>query len=145
MTPTGVDHLTGATVADAPPPCRECMWWQTRPGREPGERRRWIESAEEEFVYVIDGEIDAWIDGELHRMRAGDFAAFPAGTGICHTFINDGDRDALLLVGGEADKAENRIHYPLHPGRRNDMPWSRWWDDVPARPQGAHDGEPHSR
>jgi hypothetical protein len=49
MSAAGVDHLTGATVADAPPPCRECMWWQTRPGREPAERRRWIESAEEEF------------------------------------------------------------------------------------------------
>ena len=102
------------------------------------------ESAEEEFVYVIDGEVDAWIDGELYRMRAGDVAAFPAGTGICHTFINDGDRDALLLSGGEADKAENRIYYPLHPGRRKDIPWSRWWDDVPTRPRGAHDGNPRS-
>jgi len=103
------------------------------------------ESAEEEFVYVIEGEIDAWVDGELYRMQAGDIAAFPAGTGICHTFINDGDRDALLLSGGEADKAQNRIFYPLNPGRRNDIPWSRWWDDVPVRPQGAHDGKPGSR
>ena len=28
------------------------------------------------------------------RMRAGDLAAFPSGTGICHTFINNGDREA---------------------------------------------------
>jgi hypothetical protein len=49
MSAAGVDHLTGATVTDAPPPCRECMWWQTRPGRDSAERRRWIESAEEEF------------------------------------------------------------------------------------------------
>jgi uncharacterized cupin superfamily protein len=103
------------------------------------------ESAEEEFVYVIDGEVDAWIDGALYRMHPGDVAAFPAGTGICHTFINDSDRDALLLSGGEAAKAENRIYYPLNPGRRNDIPWSRWWDDVPARPQGAHDGNPRFR
>jgi uncharacterized cupin superfamily protein len=103
------------------------------------------ESAEEEFVYVIDGEIDAWIDGELHRMKTGDLAAFPSGTGICHTFINDGERDALLLSGGEADKAENRIYYPLHPGRRDDIPWSRWWADVPTRLQGTHDGNPRSR
>lgn len=103
------------------------------------------ESAEEEFVYVIDGRVDAWIDGELHGMQAGDIAAFPAGTGICHTFINDGDREAMLLVGGETEKAENRIHYPLHPGRRKDIPWSRWWENVPERPQGAHDGNPRSR
>lgn len=103
------------------------------------------ESEEEEFVYVVSGEVDAWIDGELHRMVAGDFAAFPAGTGICHTFINDGDREALLLSGGETEKAHNRIFYPLNPARRGDLPWRRWWDDVPRRPLGAHDGKPRSR
>ena len=56
----------------------------------PGTRSSWphAESDEEEFVYVIEGEVEAWIDGDLHRMRAGDLAAFPAGTGICHCFIN---------------------------------------------------------
>ena len=29
MSAAGVDHLTGATIGDAPKPCRECMWWQT--------------------------------------------------------------------------------------------------------------------
>jgi uncharacterized cupin superfamily protein len=113
----------------------------------PGKRTSYphAESAEEEFVYVIEGEIDAWIDGELHRMKAGDLAAFPSGTGICHTFINDGDRDALLLSGGEADKAGDRIYYPLHPGRRGDMPWSRWWADVPPRALGPHGGKPRPR
>lgn len=113
----------------------------------PGTRTSYphAESVEEEFVYVIEGEIDAWIDGDLHRMKAGDFAALPSGTGISHTFINDGDRDALLLSGGEADKPDNRICYPLDPGRRHDMPSSSWWDDVPRRPQGPHDGKPRRR
>src|SRR5512142_2450370 len=86
----------------------------------PGSRTSFphAESAEEEFAYVLEGEIDAWIDGELHRMKAGDLAAFPSGTGICHSFINDGEREALLLVGGEADKAEGRVFYPLDPERR---------------------------
>jgi hypothetical protein len=48
MTAAGVDHLTGATIDSAPPPCRRCMWWQTRPGREPAERRRWAQDAEAE-------------------------------------------------------------------------------------------------
>jgi uncharacterized cupin superfamily protein len=111
---------------------------------EPGQRISWphAESAEEEFVYVLEGEIHAWIDGTLHAMKAGDLAAFPSGTGICHTFLNNGARDATLLVGGQADQNENRIFYPLHPQRRGNMPWSHWWDDVPARPQGTHDGKP---
>jgi uncharacterized cupin superfamily protein len=110
----------------------------------PGQRSSWphAESDEEEFVYVIEGAIDAWIDGDLHPMTAGDLAAFPAGTGICHTFINNGDRDALLLVGGEAWKADNRIVYPLNPSRRADLKDSDWWHDAPARELGAHDGLP---
>lgn len=114
---------------------------------EPGHRTSYphAESNEEELVYVLDGEVDAWIDGELHPMKAGDLAAFPAGTGICHSFLNNGSREALLLIGGEASRRDNRIYYPLHPERRGDMAWSEWWDDVPVRPLGPHDGRPRPR
>ncbi|HYB91795.1 MAG TPA: cupin domain-containing protein [Candidatus Binataceae bacterium] len=110
----------------------------------PGERSSWphAEEKEEEFVYVLEGEVDAWIDGSLHRMRPGELAAFPAGTGICHCFINNCEHEALLLVGGEASRWDNRIYYPLHPQRRGDMPWNSWWEDVPKRRLGAHDGMP---
>jgi len=111
---------------------------------EPGHRLSYphAEEKEEEFVYVIDGEVDAWVDGELHRMTARDLAAFPSGTGICHTFINNSDRTATLLAGGERTKSSNRIYYPLNHERRADMPWSHWWDDIPLREQGPHDGRP---
>jgi len=110
----------------------------------PGVRSSWphAESDEEEFVYVIEGEVDAWIDGELHRMHAGDLAAFPAGTGICHCFINNSEREALLLVGGEAAKPSNRIVYPLNPSRRTDLSAAAWWHDAPTRKLGSHDGLP---
>ena len=113
----------------------------------PGTRSSWphAESDEEEFVYVIKGEVQAWIDGTLHPMRAGDLAAFPASTGICHAFINNGTREALLLVGGEATKASNRIVYPLHPSRRDDLPPDDWWHDAPPRESGGHDGLPDAR
>lgn len=110
----------------------------------PGQRSSWphAESDEEEFIYVIEGEVDAWIDGHIHPMTAGDFAAFPAGTGICHCFINNSATEALLLVGGEAAKLSNRIVYPLNPSRRTDLKASDWWHDAPARNLGAHDGLP---
>ena len=113
----------------------------------PGTRTSWphAESSEEEFAFVVSGELDAWIDGELFRMKAGDLVAFPSGTGICHTLLNDGDQEAVLLVGGEADKEENRIVYPVNPSRRTDLPARRWWDDAPRRPLGPHDGRPRSR
>lgn len=110
----------------------------------PGTRSSWphAEENEEEFVYVIEGEVDAWIDGNLHRMVAGDLAAFPAETGICHCFINNTEREVLLLVGGEASKVGSRIFYPLNPSRRADMQASDWWEDVPRQPLGPHDGLP---
>lgn len=110
----------------------------------PGTRSSWphAEEDEEEFVYVIEGEVDAWIDGNLHKMVAGDLAAFPAGTGICHCFINNTGREVSLLVGGEAAKKGSRIVYPLNPSRRADMPASNWWSDAPVRPLGPHDGLP---
>ena len=80
---------------------------------------------------MLEGEVDAWINGDLHRMGPGDLAAFPAGTGICHCFINNSEHEALLLVGGEAPKPGSRIFYPLNPSRRADMKTSDWWEDVP--------------
>ena len=113
----------------------------------PGTRSSWphAEEDEEEFVFVLEGEVDAWVDGHLHRMAAGDLAGFPAGTGISHCFVNNGARDALLLVGGETSKPASRIFYPLHPGRRSTIPPGAWWTDVPAQPLGPHDGLPDAQ
>lgn len=106
----------------------------------PGRRTSYphAESAEEEFVYVIDGTPDVWLDGVLHRLAPGDAVGFPAGTGQCHTFINNTGDEVRLLVVGEAPKAENRIYYPMNPDRRPLR--EDWWDDVPDRPMGDHDG-----
>src|SRR6188474_228924 len=56
----------------------------------PGRRlsRPHAESTEEEFVYVIEGEPDVWLDGVIHRLKPGYAVGFPAGTGLSHTFIN---------------------------------------------------------
>ncbi len=112
-----------------------------------GTRSSWphAEENEEEFVYVISGEVDAWIDGHVHSMKPGDLAAFPVGTGISHCFINNSDWEVVLLVGGEAPKPGSRIVYPLNPSRRQDMPEQYWWSDVPHRELGGHDGLPDAQ
>lgn len=106
----------------------------------PGRRTSYphAESAEEEFVFVIEGTPDVWLDGRRHRLRPGDGVGFPAGTGICHTFLNNSETDVRLLVVGETHKSENRIYYPLNPERRAML--SDWWDDVPQHSLGDHDG-----
>ena len=106
----------------------------------PGRRTSYphAESAEEEFAFVLEGRPDVWIDGVLHALVPGDMVAFPAGTGICHTFLNNTAQEARLLVGGERPKPENRVHYPLnlaYEATRQDR-----WLDVEPRVLGGHDG-----
>jgi len=107
----------------------------------PGRRTSYphAESLEEEFVYVIEGDPDVWIDGTLHRLAPGDAVGFPAGTGICHTFLNNTQKEVRLLVVGESNKAENRIHYPLN--QEHELTRTDAWTDVPPRTLGGHDGK----
>lgn len=109
----------------------------------PGRRVSWphAEADEEEFVYVIEGEPDLWLDGELTRLKPGDGVSFPAGTGIAHTFLNNTGSDVRLLVAGEASRQRSRVHYPLHP-KRNEEIGGRHWKIDPPRPLGLHDGLP---
>lgn len=114
----------------------------------PGRRTSWphAESDEEEFVYVIEGNPDVWIDGELHRLNPGDGVGFPAGTGICHTFMNNTELPVRLLVVGETSKKENKVYYPLHPKRNEEIKkTNNYWQDVPNRTLGPHDGLPDKR
>ncbi|MCC8404517.1 cupin domain-containing protein [Paraburkholderia sp. MMS20-SJTN17] len=107
----------------------------------PGRRTSYphAESAEEEFVYVLEGTPDAWIDGNLHRLKPGDAVAFPAGTGICHSFLNNTSQEVRLIVIGETPKSENRIRYPKN--ETYELTREDRWVDWPARPIGPHDGK----
>ena len=78
-------------------------------------------------------------------MNAGDLAAFPSGTGICHTFLNDGEHEAVLLVGRRGGQGREPHRLPLNPSRRTDLPPGRWWTTLPRRPLGPHDGRPRRR
>lgn len=98
------------------------------------------ESAEDEFVFVLEGTPDVWLDGVLHRLVPGDAVGFRAGTGLAHTFLNNTGTDVRLIVAGDRPRPENRILYPVDPDRkplRDD-----WWNDAPARTLGPHDGRP---
>jgi uncharacterized cupin superfamily protein len=106
----------------------------------PGRRTSFphAESAEDEFVYVITGTPDVWLDGHLYRLVPGDGVGFPAGTGLAHSFLNNTDTEVELLVVGDSNRAENRIVYPVNPERK---PMRQdWWEDAPKRELGPHDG-----
>jgi len=61
--------------------------------------RHWHEN-EDEFVMVTEGECILIQDEGETVMRAGDCAAFPAGSSNGHHFVNRSDRPARFLVVG---------------------------------------------
>jgi uncharacterized cupin superfamily protein len=71
--------------------------------------RHWHEQ-EDEFIYMLEGELVlAENDGET-VLRPGEAAGFKAASGIGHCLINRGSRDAVYLeIGTRA--ASERVHY----------------------------------
>jgi uncharacterized cupin superfamily protein len=80
---------------------------------EPGQTsalRHWHEQ-EDEFIYMLQGELVlAENDGEV-VLKAGDAAGFKAGSGVAHRLINRSNRDAVYFEVGTRAKTE-RVHYP---------------------------------
>jgi uncharacterized cupin superfamily protein len=62
-------------------------------------QRHW-HSREDEFVYVLCGEVVLVTDGGEEILRAGDAAGFPAGDTNGHCLQNRSDRDAEILEVG---------------------------------------------
>jgi len=60
---------------------------------------------------------------------------------VAHTFINNTASDVRLLTVGDTRRADNQVHYPLHPMRNQEIA-ALHWTDAPQRPQGEHDGLP---
>ena len=112
----------------------------------PGRRTSWphAEETDDEFVHVLEGTPDVWLNGVLYRLQPGGSVRFPAGRGLAHTFINNTERDVRLLRVGDRDRDDNRIHYPQHPARKA-LIGAHHWHDCPYTPQGGHDGRPNAQ
>ncbi len=73
-------------------------------------QRHW-HAAEDEFVYMLSGEVVLCEDGGEVLLGAGDAAGFKAGVADGHCLINRSDRDAVYLeIGTRA--ARERAEYP---------------------------------
>ena len=72
--------------------------------------RHWHE-AEDEFVYVLEGELTLAEDEGETLLRPGDAAGFKAGVPNGHHLVNRSDRDGVFLVIGTRARRE-RGHYP---------------------------------
>ncbi|MDE2183147.1 MAG: cupin domain-containing protein [Alphaproteobacteria bacterium] len=66
--------------------------------------QRHTHTGEDEFVYVLDGEVVMITDAGEEILRPGDCAAFPRNDGNGHHLVNRARRPALLLeIGTRSD------------------------------------------
>lgn len=72
---------------------------------------RHAHSRQDEFVYVLQGEVELETGTGVETLRAGMCAGFPAGSGNAHRFVNRSAEDVLLLVVGDRT-AGDEITYP---------------------------------
>lgn len=78
------------------------------PGRESSLRH--YHSHEEEFVFVLEGEVVLRTDQGEQVLTAGQCAGFPAGAANGHQFINRSDRPARYLEIGTREP-EDTVEY----------------------------------
>jgi len=72
--------------------------------------RHW-HTLEDEFVYVLEGEVVLVSDGGEQTLRAGDCAGYPAGRPDGHHLINRSSGPARYLEVGNRDEVDE-AHYP---------------------------------
>jgi uncharacterized cupin superfamily protein len=74
-------------------------------------QRHW-HAAEDELVYILEGEAVLVTDAGEETLRAGDCAAFKAGVPDGHHLQNRSDRDVVLLEVGSRCPQDEAVDYP---------------------------------
>jgi len=73
-------------------------------------QRHW-HATEDEFVYVLEGEVVLVTDAGAETLRAGDCAGFKAGVADGHHFKNLSARDVVMLEVGSR-RTDEAVDYP---------------------------------
>jgi uncharacterized cupin superfamily protein len=74
-------------------------------------QRHW-HAAEDEFVYILEGEVVLVDEAGETLLRAGDCAGFKAGDPNAHHLQNRSDREAVILEAGSRRRGEDTVDYP---------------------------------
>ena len=97
---------------------------------------RHAHSRQDEFIWVVSGEIVLETNEGQQTLRTGMCAGFPAGSGNAHRFVNRSNADATILVVGDRTPFDE-VTYPdndvqVVPGPDGKARWLRK-DDTPIR------------
>jgi uncharacterized cupin superfamily protein len=74
-------------------------------------QRHW-HSAEDELVFIVEGEVTLVTDAGEETLKAGDCAGFKAGVPDGHHLQNRSPRDAVVLEIGSRKVAGDEVDYP---------------------------------
>jgi uncharacterized cupin superfamily protein len=74
-------------------------------------QRHW-HTAEDEFLYVLEGEVVLVTDAGEQILKAGDCAGFKAGVADGHQLQNRSQRQAVLLEVGSRKADDDEVDYP---------------------------------
>lgn len=88
----------GVNVTRLPPGC-----WSSQ--------RHW-HTGEDEFVFIVEGEVVLVTDAGEETLKAGDCAGFRAGVSDGHHLQNRSGRDAIVLEVGARRPDEDEVTYP---------------------------------
>lgn len=72
---------------------------------------RHAHARQDEFIYVLEGEVVLETNAGTQTLRPGLCAAFKAGNGDAHRFLNRSDKDVVLLVVGDRTP-HDEVTYP---------------------------------
>lgn len=114
----------------------------------PGDRSSWphAHKEEEEFILILEGTPQIWIDGNIYDLNPGDCVGLASGTGHAHTLINNSDKEIKAIVIGEVDVPADKIFYPKHPDRNAECKEANfYWEAHPKNKMGPHDGRPDKK
>lgn len=74
-------------------------------------QRHW-HTSEDEFIYVLQGEVTLVSEAGEETLRPGDCAGFNAGDPDGHHLQNRGDSEAVILEVGTRNPRSDAVHYP---------------------------------
>lgn len=74
-------------------------------------QRHW-HTTEDEFIFIVQGEVVLVSDAGEETLRAGDCAGFKAGVADGHHLQNRSNSDALILEVGSRRPQDDEVFYP---------------------------------
>ncbi|MBC7427992.1 MAG: cupin domain-containing protein [Bacteriovorax sp.] len=110
---------------------------------QPGDRSSWphAHKEDEEFIFILEGHPQMWIDGNIYDLNPGDCVGLPPNTGHAHTLLNNSDKVVKAIVIGDSEIPTDKIFYPKHPKRNEECKEKGFfWDGHPENKIGNHDG-----